>query len=56
MIKSGKIRWVGYLTCMGENRNTCKALTGKPEEEGDYLEYLGIKGGSNIKMEMEDIN
>jgi hypothetical protein len=37
---------------MGENRNTYKALTGKPEGEGAYLEYLGIKGGNNIKMEM----
>jgi hypothetical protein len=39
---------------MGENRNTCKALTQKPEGEGDYLEYLGIEGRNNIKMEIVD--
>jgi hypothetical protein len=31
MIKSRKMRWVGYVGRMGEMRNAFKTLAGKPE-------------------------
>jgi hypothetical protein len=27
-------RWVGHVACMGEERNMCKLLVGKPEGKG----------------------
>jgi hypothetical protein len=32
MIKSRRIRWAGYVARIGEKRNTCKILVGKPKE------------------------
>jgi hypothetical protein len=31
MIKSSRMRWVGHVACMGENRNPYKIVVGKPE-------------------------
>jgi hypothetical protein len=31
MVKSRKIRWAGYEACMGEKKNICRMLVGKPE-------------------------
>jgi hypothetical protein len=31
MIKSRRLRWVGHAAHMGEIRNRCKILSGKPE-------------------------
>jgi hypothetical protein len=28
------MRWVGHVTCMGEMRNACTVLVGKPEVKG----------------------
>jgi hypothetical protein len=28
---SGRMKWVGYIVCMGEIRNVYKILIGKPE-------------------------
>jgi hypothetical protein len=33
MIKSRRIRWAGHVSCMGEKRNACRILVGKPEEK-----------------------
>jgi hypothetical protein len=30
-IKSRRMRWVGYVACMGEERNVYKVFMGKPE-------------------------
>jgi hypothetical protein len=30
-IKSRRMRWVGHVACMGEERNVYKVLMGKPE-------------------------
>jgi hypothetical protein len=30
-IKSRRMRWAGHVACMGEERNVCRVLTGKPE-------------------------
>jgi hypothetical protein len=31
MIKSRRMRWAGHVTRMGEKRNACRILVGKPE-------------------------
>jgi hypothetical protein len=31
MMKSRRMRWVGQVARMGEGRNACRALVGKPE-------------------------
>jgi len=31
VIKSGKMRWAGHVTCMGEGRGVYRVLVGKPE-------------------------
>jgi hypothetical protein len=33
MIESKMNRWAGDIACMGENRNTCNVLMGKPERK-----------------------
>jgi hypothetical protein len=30
-IKSRRMMWVGHVACMGEEKNVCKVLMGKPE-------------------------
>jgi len=30
MIKLRRLRWTGYLECMGDTRNTCNILIGNP--------------------------
>jgi hypothetical protein len=30
-IKSRRMRWAGHVACMGEWRNMCRVLVGKPE-------------------------
>jgi hypothetical protein len=32
MIKSRRVRWAGHSECMGDSRNVCRILVGKPEE------------------------
>jgi hypothetical protein len=31
MIKSRRMRWAGHVARMGENRNACRIVMGKPE-------------------------
>jgi hypothetical protein len=33
IIKSKRMRWVGYVAGMGENRNAYRLLVGKPEKK-----------------------
>jgi hypothetical protein len=33
MIKSRRMRWEGHVARMGERRNACRILVGKPEEK-----------------------
>jgi hypothetical protein len=39
-IKTRRMRWVGYVACMGEERNVFKVLVGKPE--GDHFKEQGV--------------
>jgi hypothetical protein len=34
VIKSPRMRWAGHVECVGQKRNTCKFLVGKPEGKG----------------------
>jgi hypothetical protein len=56
-IKSRRMRWAGHVACMGEGRNLCRVLVGKPEgkrpvgrqkhrwagwdQKGHYGDWLG---------------
>jgi hypothetical protein len=33
VIKSRRVRWAGHVARMGEKRNACRILVGKPEGE-----------------------
>jgi hypothetical protein len=42
MIKSRRMQWAEQVACIGEMRNLCKILVGKPE--GDWpVEVLGVE-------------
>jgi hypothetical protein len=58
-IKSRRMRWAGHVACMGEGRNVCRVLMGKPEgkrlleiprhrwdRNGPYGDWLG--GGFEV--------
>ena len=38
-----RMRWVGYVACIGQRRSTYRVLVGKPEGK-DYLEDPGVDG------------
>jgi hypothetical protein len=42
-VKSRRIRWVGHVACMGEERKVYKVLVGKPEGK-NHLEDQGVGG------------
>jgi hypothetical protein len=54
MIKSRKMGWAGYVARMGENRNACRILVGKPEGERP-LERPRRKWLDNIKINLIEI-
>ena len=43
MIKSRRMRWAGHVACMGERRDVCRVLVGKPEGKRP-LEDPGVCG------------
>lgn len=47
MNKSRKMRWVGYVTCMGGKKNAYKVLIGKPYYS---MEDLSIGGSIILKL------
>jgi hypothetical protein len=34
--------WAGHVVRMGERRDTCSVLVGKPEREREHLEDVGV--------------
>jgi hypothetical protein len=42
MIKSRRMRWVGHVALMGEKRNACRTLMGKPEEKRPPTTYRWV--------------
>jgi hypothetical protein len=49
MIKSRRMRWTGHVARMGETKNACRILVGKPEGRPRR------KWVNNIKMGLREI-
>jgi hypothetical protein len=47
-IKSRRMRWAGHVARMGEGRNVCSGLVGRPEGK-DHLENQGADGRMGLK-------
>jgi nucleobase transporter 1/2 len=54
VIKSTRMRWVGYRELIGEMRNAYNILVGKPEEKRP-LRRLRHRWGYNIRMDFMEI-
>jgi hypothetical protein len=54
IIKSRKMRWVGHVARMGENRNTFRLLVGKPEGKRP-LGRSRHRWVDNIKMDLREV-
>jgi hypothetical protein len=53
-IKSRRMRWAGHVACMGEGRNVCRVLVGKPEEKRPF-ERPWHRWEDGIKMDLREI-
>jgi hypothetical protein len=51
IIKSSKMRWLGYVTRMEEKKNACRILVGKPEGKRP-LRRQRRRWVDNIKMDL----
>jgi hypothetical protein len=51
VIKSRRMRWVGYVVCMADRRGAYRVLVGRPEGRRP-LGDLGIRK-DNIKMDLQ---
>jgi hypothetical protein len=51
-MKSRKMRWTGYVVCMGAKRNACRMLVGKPEDKMP-LGRPRHRWEENIKIDLE---
>jgi hypothetical protein len=54
VIKSRRMRWVGYVACMGEGRGAYRVLVGRPESKRP-LGRPRCRWEDNIKMDLRDI-
>jgi hypothetical protein len=54
IIKSRKMRWVGHAARMGEKRNACRILVGKPEGKR-ALGRRRRRWVDNIKMDLREV-
>jgi hypothetical protein len=54
MIKSRRMRWAGHVARMGEKRNACRILVGKPEGKRP-LGRPRRRWVDNIRMDLRDI-
>jgi hypothetical protein len=54
MIKSRRMRWAGHVPRMGEKRNACRILVGKPEGRRP-LGRPRRRWVDNIKMDLREI-
>jgi hypothetical protein len=48
VLKSRSVRFVGKAACIGDMKNSCKILVGKPEGR-QHLKYLDVNGRLIIK-------
>jgi hypothetical protein len=54
MMKSRRIRWAGHVARIGEKRNACRILVGKPEGKRP-LGRQTHRWVNNIKMDLREI-
>jgi hypothetical protein len=54
VIKSRRMKWAGHVTRMGEKRNACRILVGKPEGKRP-LGRPRLRWVNNIKMDFREI-
>jgi hypothetical protein len=54
VIKSSRMRWVGYVARMEDRRGACRVLVGKPEGRRP-LGRFGRRREDNIKMDLQDV-
>jgi hypothetical protein len=54
LVKSMKMRWAGHVARMGETRNACRILVGKPEGNRP-LGRSRRRWVDNIKMDLREI-
>jgi hypothetical protein len=54
MIKSRRMRWAGHVARMGETRNACRILVGKPEGKRP-LGRPRSRWVDSIKMDLTEI-
>jgi len=50
VIKSRRIRWPGYVACMGERRVVYRVLVGKPERKRPRHRWE-----DNMKMDLQEV-
>jgi hypothetical protein len=53
-IKSSRMRWAGHVARIGEMRNACRILVGKPEGKRP-LERSRCMWMDNIKIDLREI-
>jgi hypothetical protein len=53
MIKSRKMKWAGYVACMGEVRGVYRVLVGSPEDKRPPGRPRHL--WENIKMDIREI-
>ena len=54
VIKSRRMRWVGYVASMGDRRGVLGVLVGKPEARRP-LERPSLRWEDNIKMDLQEV-
>ena len=54
VIKSRRMRWVGYIVCMGERRGIYRVLVGKPEVKRPFGKPRHRRE-DNIKMDLQEV-
>ena len=54
VIKSRRLRWVGHVACMGEERGVYRVLVGKPEGRRP-LERPRRRWVDNIRMDLQEV-
>jgi len=54
VIKSRRMKWVGYVACMGERRGIYRVLVGKPEGKRPLGRHRR-RWEDNIKMDLQEV-
>jgi hypothetical protein len=54
VIKARRLRWAGYVACMGEGRGVYRVLVGKPKGKRP-LGRLRHRQENNIKLDLREI-